>query len=178
MFGDDMQVLFASHYWPTWGNDRINAFLRAQRDMYRYLHDQVMRMANKGQTPLEIGEAIRLPDSLAKHWYCRSYYGTVYHNVVAQYNLRLGFFDGVPANLHRLPPVESGKRYVEFMGGAAAVLHKAQAYYDKGEYAILVRSVLKGHGLGYMLMQLLIEAVHAPEVQVNSGAWDAICVEV
>ncbi|WP_224038419.1 alkyl/aryl-sulfatase [Paraburkholderia unamae] len=134
MFGGDMQVLIASHYWPTWGNDRIVSFLGAQRDMYRYLHDQTMRLANSGYTPREIGETLHLPDSLAKHWYCRSYYGTVYHDVIAQYNLRLGFFDGVPANLDRLTPVDAGKRYVEFMGGPAAVLKKAQASYDKGDY--------------------------------------------
>ncbi|MCP3709517.1 MBL fold metallo-hydrolase [Paraburkholderia sp. CNPSo 3274] len=128
MFGDDMQVVFASHYWPTWGNDRVTAFLRAQRDMYRYMHDQVLRMANKGMTPLEIGEAIRLPDSLAKRWFCRGYYGTVYHDAVAQYNLRLGFFDGVPANLHRLPPIEAGLiGEIDVDGGALAAARKRMA---------------------------------------------------
>ncbi|MBC8749508.1 MULTISPECIES: alkyl/aryl-sulfatase [Paraburkholderia] len=174
MFGDDMQVLFASHYWPTWGNDRIGAFLRAQRDMYRYLHDQVMRMANQGLTPLEIGEAIRLPDSLAKLWYCRSYYGTVYHDALAQYNLRLGFFDGVPANLHRLPPTESGKRYVEFMGGSAAVVRKAHEYYDKGEYrwvAEVVNHVVFAEPQNTAAKQLLADAYEQLGYQSESAPW-------
>lgn len=174
MFGADMQVLFASHYWPTWDNERINAFLRAQRDMYRYLHDQVMRMANSGMTPLEIGEAIRLPDSLAKHWFCRSYYGTVYHDSVAQYNLRLGFFDGVPANLHRLPPTESGKRYVEYMGGAAAVLKKAQASYHAGDYrfvAEVVNHVVFADPQNVAAKQLLADTYEQLGYQAESGPW-------
>ncbi|BCZ83900.1 alkyl sulfatase [Paraburkholderia terrae] len=174
MFGGDAQVLFASHYWPTWGNDRIVAFLSAQRDMYRYLHDQTMRLANTGYTPREIGETIRLPDSLAKHWYCRSYYGTVYHDVVAQYNLRLGFFDGVPANLHQLPPVENGKRYVEFMGGPAAVLSKAQAYYDKGEYrwvAEVVNHVVFSNPQNTAAKQLLADAYEQLGYQSESAPW-------
>lgn len=174
MFGDDMQVVFASHYWPTWGNDRVVAFLGAQRDMYRYLHDQVLRMANKGMTPLEIGEAIRLPDSLAKHWYCRGYYGTVYHDAVAQYNLRLGFFDGVPANLHRLPPTDAGKRYVEFMGGSAAVLSKAHGYYSKGDYrwvAEVVNHVVFAEPQNTAAKQLLADAYEQLGYQAESASW-------
>jgi alkyl sulfatase BDS1-like metallo-beta-lactamase superfamily hydrolase len=174
MFGSDMNVLFASHYWPTWGNDRVIAFLKAQRDMYRFLHDQTMRLANTGYTPLEIAEMIRLPDSLAKLWYSRGYYGTVYHDVVAQYNLRLGFFDGVPANLHRLPPVENGKRYVEFMGGAASVLHKAQAYYDKGEYrwvAEVVNHVVFADPQNVAAKHLLADAYEQLGYQSESASW-------
>ncbi|WP_158939921.1 alkyl/aryl-sulfatase [Burkholderia sp. S171] len=174
MFGSDMQVLFASHYWPTWGNERIIAFLRAQRDMYRYLHDQTMRLANTGYTPLEIGEMLRLPDTLAKQWYCRSYYGTVFHDVVAQYNLRLGFFDGVPANLHRLPPVENGKRYVEFMGGSDAVLKKAQKYYDKGEYrwvAEVVNHVVFADPKNVPAKHMLADAYEQLGYQAESSSW-------
>ncbi|QGZ66733.1 alkyl/aryl-sulfatase [Paraburkholderia acidisoli] len=174
MFGGDAQVLFASHYWPTWGNDRIVPFLRAQRDMFRYLHDQTLRMANQGLTPLEIGEAMRLPDSLAKHWYCRSYYGTVYHDAVAQYNLRLGFFDGVPANLHRLPPTEAGKRYVEFMGGAPAVLSKARAYFNKGDYrwvAEVVNQVVFAEPQNIAARQLLADTYEQLGYQSESAPW-------
>jgi alkyl sulfatase BDS1-like metallo-beta-lactamase superfamily hydrolase len=174
MFGGEMEVLFASHYWPTWGNQRIVDFLRAQRDMYRYLHDQTMRLANTGFTPLEIAESVRLPDSLAKHWYCRSYYGTVFHDLVAQYNLRLGFFDGVPANLHRLPPVENGKRYVEFRGGPAAVLQKAQHYYDKGEYrwvAEVVNHVVFADPQNVAAKHMLADAYEQMGYQSESAPW-------
>ncbi|RKP47113.1 alkyl/aryl-sulfatase [Pararobbsia silviterrae] len=174
MFGGDVQVLFASHFWPTWDNARIVAFLGAQRDMYRYLHDQTMRLANTGYTPLEIAEQLKLPDSLAKHWYCRSYYGTVFHDLEAQYNLRLGFFDGVPANLHRLPPVDAGKRYVEYMGGAAAVLHKAKATYDKGDYrfvAEVVNHVVFADPSNEAAKHLLADAYEQLGYQAESAPW-------
>ncbi|MEM5314849.1 alkyl sulfatase dimerization domain-containing protein [Paraburkholderia sp. JHI869] len=174
MFGDDVQVLFASHYWPTWGNERIVPFLRIQRDMYRYLHDQTMRLANSGYTPREIGEMLHLPDSLAKHWFCRGYYGATYHNVVAQYNLRLGFFDGVPANLHCLPPVEAGKRYVDFMGGSGAVLKKAQASYDKGDYrwvAEVVNHVVFAEPDNVAAKHLLADTYEQLGYQSESASW-------
>ena len=85
-------------------------------------------------TPREIGDAMRLPASLATTWACRSYYGSVYHDTVAQYNLRLGFFDGVPATLHQHQPAEAGKRYVKFMGGADNVLRQAKESFDQGDY--------------------------------------------
>lgn len=174
MFGSEMTVVFASHHWPTWGNDRAVALLKAQRDMYRFLHDQVMRMANSGLTPREIGEALRLPHSLATQWACRSYYGAVYHDAVAQYNLRLGFFDGVPANLHRLTPVESGQRYVAFMGGADNVLRQAKESFDKGDYrwvAEVVNHVVFADADNVAAKQLLADAYEQLGYQAESGPW-------
>ena len=174
MFGPDIEVVFASHHWPTWGNDRAIAFLKAQRDTYRYLHDQVMRMANGGMTPKEIGEVIRLPKNLATQWACRSYYGSVYHDAVAQYNLRLGFFDGVPATLHQHTPVEAGRRYVEFMGGADNVLRKAKESYDRGDYrwvAEVVNHVVFADGSNVAARQLLADAYEQLGYQAESGPW-------
>ncbi|MGA2493353.1 MAG: alkyl sulfatase dimerization domain-containing protein [Roseiarcus sp.] len=174
MFGADAQVVFASHFWPVWDNARVVEFLKAQRDMYRYLHDQTLRLANSGWTPLEIGEALRLPDALARQWYCRSYYGAVYHDAVAQYNLRLGFFDGVPANLNRLTPVEAGKRYVEYMGGAEATLRRAKQDFDKGEYrwvAEAVNHVVFADPGNLAAKQLLADAYEQLGYQAESASW-------
>lgn len=174
MFGSDMTVVFASHHWPIWGNTGAIAFLKAQRDMYRFLHDQVMRMANTGLTPKEIGEVIRLPPALAAQWPCRSYYGTVYHNAVAQYNLRLGFYDGVPATLHQHPPVEAGRRYVEFMGGADNVLRQAKESFDKGDYrwvAEVVNHVVFADGTNIAAKQLLADTYEQLGYQAESGPW-------
>ena len=174
LFGDDMQVVFASHHWPTWSNAKVVAFLKAQRDTYRYIHDQVMRMANQGLTPKEIGEAIRLPASLATQWASRSYYGSVYHDAVAQYNLRLGFFDGVPANLHQLPPVEAGRRYVEFMGGADNVLRQAKRSFDEGDYrwvAEVVNHVVFADANNVAARHLLADAYEQLGYQAESGPW-------
>lgn len=174
MFGGEMEVLFASHHWPTWGNDRVVTHIKKQRDLFRYLHDQVMRMANSGLTPKEIGEIIRLPEGLATTWACRSYYGTVYHDAVAQYNLRLGFFDGVPSNLHQLPPTDAGRRYVDFMGGADNVLRQAKESYEQGDYrwvAEVVNHVVFADANNVAAKQLLADTYEQLGYQSESGPW-------
>ncbi len=133
-WGARTEVMYGMHHWPVWGSDAVLDMLRKGRDAYRYINDETLRLANHGYTPREIGEAVELPRALAHHWGLRGYYGTVNHNVKATYVKYLGWFDGNPANLHNLPPEETAKRYVEFMGGADAVLEKAQAAYDEGEY--------------------------------------------
>jgi len=130
----DMEIVFATHHWPTWGNANATAYLKTQRDMYRWIHDQALRLANQGVKPREFEQLVTLPDSLDKTWAVRGYYGTVYHNLVAQYNLRLGFFNANPAELHHLPPAESGKRFVRYSGGADNVMKQAQADFDAGDY--------------------------------------------
>jgi alkyl sulfatase BDS1-like metallo-beta-lactamase superfamily hydrolase len=133
LFGE-AEIYFASHHWPLWGNSEIIDFLEKQRDTYKYIHDQTVRMANAGMTPREIAEAIELPESLRTAFASRGYYGTRKHNAKAVYQWYFGWYDGNPANLDPLPPEEAGKKYVAFMGGAAAVLEKAQSAYDRGEY--------------------------------------------
>jgi alkyl sulfatase BDS1-like metallo-beta-lactamase superfamily hydrolase len=174
MFGGDMEIVFASHHWPSWGNAECVAMLTSQRDMYRYLHDQTMRMANFGMTPLEIGEHMRLPQAQAVRWACRSYYGSVYHDAVAQYNLRLGFYDSVPANLHRHEPVALGQRYVAFMGGPDNVLRQAQSSYDAGDYrwvAEVVNHVVFADPDNVAARSLLADAYEQLGYQAESGPW-------
>lgn len=134
IFGAKTDVLFASHHWPRWGSDVAINFLKKQRDMYKYVHDQTLRFANHGLTPTEIAEEITLPPTLAQEWYSRGYYGTLNHNAKAVYQRYLGWFDGNPANLHKLPPVEAGKRYVELAGGPDKLLAKVREAYDAGDY--------------------------------------------
>jgi len=134
LFGEKAEVLFYTHHWPRWGKERINHYLKNQRDLYKYIHDQTVRLINHGHTMMECAEMIQLPPSLAKEVYNRDFYGTVNFNVKAVYQKYLGWFDANPANLHPLPPEEASKRYLEFMGGSAAILAKARIYFQKGEY--------------------------------------------
>ena len=134
LFGDKLEVQFASHHWPTWGQAAAVKYLKKQRDLYKYIHDQTLRMANHGYTKEEIAELVTLPSSLGKEFYNRDYYGTVHHNTRAVYVKYLGFFDGNPAHLYQLPPVEAGKRYLDFMGGSDAVVARAQDYFARGDY--------------------------------------------
>jgi alkyl sulfatase BDS1-like metallo-beta-lactamase superfamily hydrolase len=133
-WGGEVEVLYAPHHWPVWGNAEVVDHLKKQRDLYRYINDQPLRLLNHGYKMVEIGDMIELPESLATVWSDRGYYGSVNHDVKSTYVNYVGWFDGNPATLHVLPPVEAGKRYVEFMGGADAVLTKAREDYDKGEY--------------------------------------------
>ncbi|MEU0239128.1 alkyl sulfatase dimerization domain-containing protein [Nocardiopsis sp. NPDC006198] len=133
LFSGGSDVLFASHHWPTWGTEELTLFLSRQRDLYAYLHDQTLRMLNQGHTGAEIAERIQLPPALEGAWHARGYYGSVSHNVKAVYQRYMGWFDGNPAHLWALPPEESAKKHVEFMGGAREVLPKARAAVEAGE---------------------------------------------
>ncbi|HTN99475.1 MAG TPA: alkyl sulfatase dimerization domain-containing protein [Microthrixaceae bacterium] len=134
LFGADSDIVFAQHHWPRWGNDGVIDFLESQRDAYKYLHDQTLRLANQGETMLEIAEQLDFPDELGLQWHNRSYYGSISHNAKSVYNLYLGWFDANPATLHELPPVESSVRYVDYMGGAAQIMERAKKDFDSGEY--------------------------------------------
>ncbi|GAB3389948.1 alkyl sulfatase dimerization domain-containing protein [Humibacter soli] len=133
-FAGEAEVAFASHHWPTWGNDDIVEFLGIQRDLYAYLHDQTLRLLNKGYTGIEIAEQFELPPALEAAWSTHGYYGSVSHNVKAIYQRYMGWYDGNPARLWQHTPVEAAKRYVDFMGGADAVVEKARASFDAGDY--------------------------------------------
>jgi alkyl sulfatase BDS1-like metallo-beta-lactamase superfamily hydrolase len=134
-YGDKADVLFAQHNWPTWGGERIRTFLADQRDMYAFLNDRTLHLMNQGLTPLEIADSIKkLPGALDQKWYTRGYYGSLSFNTRAVYQRYLGFYDGNPANLNPLPPVETARRTVEAMGGGAAVLEKMRGAIAKGEY--------------------------------------------
>lgn len=130
----DAEVYVGQHNWPVWGHARIVDFITRQRDAYKYIHDQTVRLINAGLTPAEIAEQVRLPASLQGQFATRGYYGDVRHNVKAVYQFYLGAYDGNPAHLDPLPPVEMAKRYVALAGGADKALAAAQAAFDQGDY--------------------------------------------
>jgi len=130
----DVEVYFGVHHWPVWDNHRVIEFLKKQRDIYKYIHDQSVRMANNGLTSREIAEDLEMPEALRTTFSNRGYYGSMSHNAKAVYQHYFGWYDGNPANLNPLPPVAAATRYVRFMGGAENVLKQAQASFDEGEY--------------------------------------------
>ncbi|MEL7978091.1 alkyl sulfatase dimerization domain-containing protein [Isoptericola sp. F-RaC21] len=134
LWGGDVEVVFASHHWPTWGKERVVKFLQDQRDIYAYLHDQTLRMLNKGLTGPEIAEEITLPPALENAWNARGYYGSVSHNVKAIYQRYLGWFDGNPAHLWEHVPVERAKRYAKLAGGVDALVANAREAFDAGDF--------------------------------------------
>ncbi|KZL16835.1 Metallo-beta-lactamase superfamily protein [Pseudovibrio axinellae] len=174
LFGGDVEVAFASHHWPTWGNEGVEDFLKGQRDVYRFIHDETLRMANQGYTAREIANLIKLPDGLAQRFATRGYYGSLKHNAEAVYNFYLGWFDGNPAKLDRLAPAQSSARYVEFMGGADAVLDKAKLAFDKGEFrwvAEVVNHVVFAEPENKAARELQAAALTQLGYVAESGPW-------
>ncbi|MCL4170731.1 UNVERIFIED_CONTAM: hypothetical protein GTU68_045653, partial [Idotea baltica] len=134
MFGDDTNVMFASHHWPRWGKEDVREFMELQRDLYRWIHDQTMRYANHGYTGIEIGDMLELPPEFQGDSHVAGYYGHLAHNIKAVYQRYLSWYDGNPSHLWMLPPTEVGQRYVALAGGADEMLAKAQVSYDEGDY--------------------------------------------
>jgi alkyl sulfatase BDS1-like metallo-beta-lactamase superfamily hydrolase len=134
LYGGLSEVMFTSHGWPRWGQDRVADFIASHRDAYKYLHDQTVRMMNDGMTGVEIAEAIALPPSLANRWFNRGYYGTMNFNAKAVYQRYMGWYDGNPATMRALPPQEASKRYVALMGGRKKTLKAARRAVDAGEH--------------------------------------------
>lgn len=135
-YGQDAEVLVTSHNWPRWDNARIQEVLRAQRDAYANLNNQVLRLANQGVTIHEIHNEYQVPPALQQQWPARQYHGSEFHNARAVINRYLGYWDGNPATLTPLSPAESAPLYVEMMGGAGPILARAQALHDAGEYRL------------------------------------------
>ena len=133
-YGERTDAVIAQHHWPMWGNARIVAFLKKQRDLYKFIHDQTVRLLNHGLTPTEIAEQLKLPASLAGEWSARGYYGTLSHNAKAVYQFYLGWYDANPADLNPLPRAEAARKQVEYMGGSEAVLKRAREDFASGQY--------------------------------------------
>ncbi len=141
MWGGKADAMCGQHHWPVWGNERIDTMIRQQRDLYKFAHDQTIRLMNHGLTATEIAEVIKLPASLEGAWHGRGYYGHIRHNVKAIYQKYLGWYDANPVHLDPLPPVEAGKKYVEYMGGAEAILARAASDFANGEFRFVAEAV-------------------------------------
>ena len=174
MYAPHTDVMIGQHHWPTWGREAIVDYLEAQRDLYKHIHDQTLRYMNKGWRPAEIAEAIDLPPGLADRWSVRGYYGTVSHNVKAVYQRYLSWYDGNPCNLHPLPPAPAAKKFVEYMGGATAVMARAKADFAKGEYrwvAQVMKEVVFAEPDNKEARTLCADALEQMGYQAESATW-------
>ncbi len=174
MYGPKTEVLIGQHHWPTWGRAKIVDYLEAQRDLYKHIHDQTLRYMNKGWRPAEIAEAIDLPQGLAERWSVRGYYGSVSHNVKAVYQRYLSWYDGNPCNLHPLPPAPAARKFVEYMGGASAVIARAKADFAKGEFrwvAQVMKEVVYAEPQNKEARALCADALEQMGYQAESATW-------
>ena len=173
-YGDKTDVVIAQHHWPMWGNERIVAFLSKQRDLYKFIHDQTVRLLNHGLTPTEIAEQLKLPPSLASDWASRGYYGTLSHNAKAVYQFYLGWYNANPADLNPLPRAEEAKKQVEYMGGAEATIKRAREDYKAGQYrwvASVMSKVVFADPANKEARELGADALEQLGYQSEAAAW-------
>ncbi|WP_390591536.1 alkyl/aryl-sulfatase [Simiduia litorea] len=142
-FGQDAEVMFASHSWPRWGNERIQEVMRGQRDMYAHLNNQVLHLANQGVTINQMHNEYKVPQSQENQWYARGYHGSFEHNSRAVVNRYLGYWDANPATLIPSNPEDSAPLYVDMMGGAQKIINKGQSLFNAGEYKLAQEIVNK-----------------------------------
>ena len=173
-FGGHTDVLIAQHHWPTWGTARIGSFMAHQRDLYKFIHDQSVRLINHGYKPEEIAETLKLPASLESDWALRGYYGTLSHNAKAVYQKYMGWYDANPANLNPLPPVASAKKNIEYMGGAAAVIARAKEDFAQGNFrwvASVMNQVVFAEPGNLEARTLAANALEQLGYQSEAGTW-------
>jgi alkyl sulfatase BDS1-like metallo-beta-lactamase superfamily hydrolase len=173
-YGGDTEILIGQHHWPTWGREAVLDHLRAQRDLYKHIHDQTLRLMSRGWRATEIAEAIDLPPGLAERWAVRGYYGSVSHNVKAVYQRYLSWYDGNPCNLHPLTPARTAVKFVEYMGGAAAVIARARADFARGEYrwvAQVMKEVVFAEPSNIEARTLCADALEQMGYQAESATW-------
>jgi alkyl sulfatase BDS1-like metallo-beta-lactamase superfamily hydrolase len=173
-FGNKSDVVIAQHHWPVAGQARVVDLLKKQRDMYKFINDQSLRLMNEGYTPAEIAETLRMPASLQQEWSTRGYYGTLRHNAKAVYQKYLGWYDANPADLDPLPPVETARKTVEYMGGADAVIARARDDFAKGEYrwvASAMKEVVFANPANRAARELGADALEQLGYQAEAGTW-------
>lgn len=180
LYGPNTEVKFQSHHWPMWGNAKVIDYFKRVRDMYKYIHDQSVRLLNQGLVGSEIAEELQLPPELNTYWPDRGYYGTLKHNSRAVYQRYMGWYDGNPADLDDLPPEPAGKKYVEYMGGEAAVLDKAKKDFDEGNYrwtAMVLKHVVFANPDNVDAKNLLADSFEQLGYQAESGPWRSVYLQ-
>jgi alkyl sulfatase BDS1-like metallo-beta-lactamase superfamily hydrolase len=180
LYGKGIESKFQSHHWPMWDNAKIVDYMKKQRDMYKYIHDQSVNLMNKGYTGAEIAEMIKLPPELDQQWYNRGYYGTLRHNSRAVYQRYMGWYDGNPSSLDNLPPEMAAPKFVEYMGGEAAILAKAKVDFDKGEYrwiAEALKHVVFANPKNAEAKSLLADTYEQLGYQAESGPWRSVYLQ-
>ncbi len=173
-FGDMTDVVFQSHNWPHWGTAVIKEYLQNTAAVYKFTHDQTLHYVNLGLTPTEIADTLRLPAKLDKVWYTRQYYGTLSHNIKAVYQRYMGWYDANPVNLNLLTPETTAKKLVEYLGDLSAVMEKARADYEKGEYqwvAQITKELVYADPTNQEARDLCADALEQLGYQAESGPW-------
>jgi alkyl sulfatase BDS1-like metallo-beta-lactamase superfamily hydrolase len=173
-WGGQAEALYAPHHWPIWGKERVSEHLTRQSAAYKYINDQSIRLANSGYDMIEAAEMLQLPEALRTDWGLRGYYGTTNHNVKAAIDKQFGWYNGNPATLHPLPRVEAAKKFVEYMGGADAIVEKAKADFDQGNYRWVMQALMQvvyADPSNMAARNLMADASEQLGYQAEAGTW-------
>ncbi|MEY2952318.1 MAG: hypothetical protein RLZZ401_405 [Pseudomonadota bacterium] len=173
-YGEGSDVLIAQHHWPVWGSEALCSYLARQRDLYKFVHDQTVRLINHGYTGPEIAEVLTLPEALQQDWSAHGFYGSLKHNVKAIYQRYLGWYDANPANLDALPPVAAARKTIDYMGGAAVVLERAQQDFAGGEFrwvAQVCSQLVHADPTNQAARALCAQALEQLGYQAESATW-------
>ncbi|MBM7615519.1 alkyl/aryl-sulfatase [Alkaliphilus hydrothermalis] len=174
LWGDSLTSIFEVHTWPRFGNKYCIEYMEKQRDLYQYINDQTLRLINKGYTLEDIGRMVKLPESLSDEWYNSSFYGTVNHNSKAVYQKYMGWYNGNPVDLNKLPTEESAKKYIEYMGGEDVVLERAKKSFKDGEYqwvAEVTKQLIFANSENKNAKLLCADALEQLAYIAESGPW-------
>ncbi len=174
LFGDEVEVVFQSHNWPHWENETIRNYMEDTAAVYQFINNQTLHYLNQGMTAAEISRTLTLPERLNKVWYTRQYYGTLSHNIKAVYQRYMGWYDANPVNLNPLKPEDTAKKWVEYLGDVDAVLEKARADYEKGEYqwvAQVTKELVYADPSNQAARDLCADALEQMGYQAESGPW-------
>lgn len=174
LFGDETDVVFQSHNWPHWGTDTIKAYMENTASVYQFIHDQTLHYINLGYTSSEISRTLSFPEDLEKVWYTRQYYGTLSHNIKAVYQKYMGWYDANPVSLNPLTPVDTAKKWVEYLGDTDRVLEMARADFEKGEYqwvAQVTKELVFADPSNQEARDLCADALEQLGYQSESGPW-------
>jgi alkyl sulfatase BDS1-like metallo-beta-lactamase superfamily hydrolase len=174
LYGDRSDIIASSHCWPRFGQAEVKGWLSGQRDNYRYLHDQTVRMMNKGMTQPEIAEVLKAPPAIANQWFNKGYYGTYSHNSKAIYQYYLGWYDAVPANLNPHPPELRAAKMIAAMGGAKKVITEAKKAMKAGDYrwsSDLLNQIVFADPKNIEGRALLADSYEQQGYQAESAIW-------
>jgi alkyl sulfatase BDS1-like metallo-beta-lactamase superfamily hydrolase len=133
MRGLGAEVMVPCHTRPVTGAAEIGDRLTNYRDAIQFVHDQTVKLINRGLIPDEIVERVQLPEHLAKLPYLHEYYGKVAWSVRAIFDGYLGWFDGNATNLHPTPPGARAEKLAALAGGAEKLRAAAQTALDGGD---------------------------------------------
>ena len=134
MLTKEADYLVGGHTRPVIGNSKVKEVLTTYRDAVKYVFDKTIEGMNKGMTPDELVEYVKLPKKYADKDYLHGYYGRVDWSVRQIFNGYMGWFDGNATTLIALPKKEEATKMIALIGSKEKVINEIINAINKEEY--------------------------------------------